>query len=342
MSDMSKFKVGANTYDIKDEKSRGVSLTWAQYQALSYEEQHNGTAYYITDMDAVYPVDHELNANSRNAVANDIVTPHILAMENVLGAKNQFALAYNLGTTGVSTANDELKNTLTDTLSAFVPHFRGIKNDDTQDFLFGDVISSAGKYEYTVTITSNYKSLFFKHNGASQDLGIYIPAVTTGRWILSFNVVGYNPSVVGGLEITEIMIRPVGTDPTYVPYSMTNEQLTERVINKNVSLCSPTTVTTGNTVTVDNLDKYKEIIVVFATNNNDGYRKTTMVIPKSVINYSAEGQVWENFYFSIFDSPSYYSNLICNFTNSTTLKIIYAGTAGWTINNYIVQVFGSM
>lgn len=132
------------------------------------------------------------------------------------------------------------------------------------------------------------------------------------------------------------------TDPTYVPYAMTNAELTKRAINKNVSLCSPTTVTIGDTVTVDNLDKYKEIIVVFATNNNDGYRKTTMTIPKSVINYSAEGQVWENYYFSIFDSPSYYSNLICNFTNSTTLKIIHVGTAGWTINNYIVQVFGSM
>lgn len=167
----------------------------------------------------------------------------IEAIENVLGAKNQFALAYNLGTIGVSTANDELKNTLTDTLSAFVLHFRGIKNDDTQDFLFRDVISSAGKYEYTVIITSNYKSLCFKHNGASQDLGIYIPAVATGRWILSFNVVGYNPSVVGGLEITEIMLRPAGTDGTYVPYAMTNRELTERVILEKEVDISGTQVT---------------------------------------------------------------------------------------------------
>lgn len=159
---------------------------------------------------------------------------------NILGAKNQFALAYNIGTKGLSTTNDKLTNTLTDTATTFVVHFRGIKNNSTEDFLFGDVITNTGRYEYTVFIENSYRSLYFKHNGVAQDLGIYIPAVSSGRWILSFNVVGYNPSIVGGLEITEIMLRPAETDSTYVPYSMANSELTYRVNNcesTNVSSC---------------------------------------------------------------------------------------------------------
>lgn len=149
-------------------------------------------------------------------------------VENVLGAKNQFALAYNLGTTGLSTANDKLANTLTDARTAFEFQFRAAKSG-SQPLLTGQSISSVGSYQYNVTIPSGYDYLFFKHNGASQDLEIKIPMVKHGDWILSFNVVGYNPSVVGGLEITEIMIRPAGTDETYVPYAMTNRELTERV-----------------------------------------------------------------------------------------------------------------
>lgn len=154
-------------------------------------------------------------------------TSAIETIENVLGAKNQFALAYNLGTTGLSTANDKLTNTLTDGQTTFLFYFRAYNQDLTNIELASALISNTGKREFNVTIPSGYTYLKFKHNGASQDLGIDIPMVKPGNWILTFNVVGYNPSVVGGLEITEIMLRPAGTDPTYVPYAMTNRELTE-------------------------------------------------------------------------------------------------------------------
>jgi len=241
-------KVGNDVYEVADSKSRGVELTWAQYQALSYEEQHNGTAYYITDMDAVYPVDHELNANSRNAVANDIVTTHILAMENVLGAKNLLPLK-------LADIKNESINTGTWSGNSYTNHgvtftFAVNSNDYVID------IATSG------TSTKAFNFTFAQHaEGFSKYSGMVLngcPKVNNVSMYMLLNVSPYTEYAVDageGATITTIpdgsgvwfginingtgvdmsnlhfkpMIRPAGTDPTYVPYSMTNEQLTERV-----------------------------------------------------------------------------------------------------------------
>lgn len=241
MSDMSKIKVGANTYDIKDEKSRGVPLTWAQYQALSYEEQHNGTAYYITDMDAIYPVDHELNANSRNAVANDIVTPHILAMENVLGAKN--LLPFNLY--AMKKAN------VLGTWNGNVYSYNGVNYTVNDDSVTANGTPSADSYfVFYPRYIAEYKTFAISGcpEGGSTST-YYIEAYARDSSFSPLYVVqdtGKGNAIGNAYAIDNMlcvikqgytasnitfypMIRPAGTDPTYVPYAMTNAELTERI-----------------------------------------------------------------------------------------------------------------
>lgn len=52
MADISKVLVDGTEYNVKDTVARsgaGVELTRAQYDALSDEEKHNGTTYFIID-----------------------------------------------------------------------------------------------------------------------------------------------------------------------------------------------------------------------------------------------------------------------------------------------------
>lgn len=238
MPEMNNFKSGNNIYEVADSKARGVPLTWAQYQALSYEEQHNGTAYYITDMDAIYPVDHELNANSRNAVANDIVTPHILAMENVLGAHNLLPYPY-VDTTRTIGGNVSVTDNADGTLV-----FDGSNTSGDWAFfqLFNgtlkDVFPKAGKYTITTNLkSSEYPTLRLRfvinnvevismYDTNNTDITItdemlrqpmYIDfAVTNGGTTSSY--------------LAKPMICPYGTDPTYVKHTMTNEQLMNKKI----------------------------------------------------------------------------------------------------------------
>lgn len=247
MPEMNNFKFGNDTYEVADAKSRGVSLTWAQYQALSYEQQHNGTAYYITDMDAIYPVDHELNANSRNAVANDVVTPHILAQENVLGAKNLLPYPYSETT---KTSNGVI---FTDNGDGSVT----IDSSDKDETLINPYMNIFGGFAYS---PNRLVSDLFKTPGT------YIISMKNTRLqgFLTFTIENYMDVEIHEEDLTvtitdsmmnsrvavllwcsekrntpitiKPMIRPAGTDPTYVPYSMTNRELTEKAISKSVTV----------------------------------------------------------------------------------------------------------
>ena len=248
MPEMNNFKSGNNIYEVADKKSRGVPLTWAQYQALSYEEQHNGTAYYITDMDAVYPVDHELNANSRNAVANDIVTQHILAMENALGAKNILPVSLNelkaINTSG--SWDDNVYTNVGMTLTVNKDCSITLNGTPTEDLLFF--------FEYASDIYAN-KNLSYimtgcPSNGSTETYWIesYIRN-NAGQSVRTIRDTGdgvvFNISDIPNAEFVDVvmiivkanvtvnnivfkpMIRPVGTDPTYVQYAKTNKELTD-------------------------------------------------------------------------------------------------------------------
>lgn len=228
MPEMNNFKSGNNIYEVADSKARGISLTWAQYQALSYEEQHNGTAYYITDMDAIYPVDHELNANSVNAVANDIVTPHILAMENVLGAKN---LANNDATTKTDsgvlfTVNADKSVTVQRQTSTTDP-YSYIKLFDNKT-LPATLLKVSGCPNVTGLALYLYdKTTSTRYNQTGDEIEVTPVAGHT----YSFVIEALNSADLDTAVTVYPMIRQAGTDPTYVKHAMTNDELTESIEN---------------------------------------------------------------------------------------------------------------
>ena len=267
MPEMNNMKVGNDVYEVADPKSRGVSLTWAQYQALSYEEQHNGTAYYITDRDAIYPVDHELNANSSNAVANDVVTPHILAMENVLGAKNKIntgaARAYSSARGFDVTVNADGSITLSggvatgtwgECFNAFY-----IK----EDMILTGCPSQSGE-DFKLDFTD-----FGGHTFNDYGEGVDIPYSASYANNLFYARIWVNP----GADFTTPktfypMIRPDGTDPTYVKHAMTNAELTDRIDAGSIYHGLSSLIwNSGDTITIPLPDKIRRGMLVSIVGN---------------------------------------------------------------------------
>lgn len=270
MPEMNNFKSGNNIYEVADSKARGISLTWAQYQALSYEEQHNGTAYYITDMDAIYPVDHELNANSRNAVANDIVTPHILAMENVLGAKNVYNYTY---------LTTQTVGSLTVTVNADKSFSIVGTNDTGADKIFytnsvafpvakGNWVVNGGASE---SLENDIKAIFYYGADGNTHANQFNEDVP-----YTFNEENYTNFIVwvkagATVNVTfKPMIRPAGTDPTYVPYAKTNAELTDDVTVNTNSLYSMMNVNGAKNILPCELAVSDTISGVTFTVNSDG------------------------------------------------------------------------
>lgn len=89
--------------------------------------------------------------------------------------------------------------------------------------------NSNGTFTKDITIPSGTKYIQLGHSGSSKD--IYIDAntnIAAGDYKLYFKLTGYNPSTIGGLVVSDIMICDANiTDPTYQPYAKTNVELTQ-------------------------------------------------------------------------------------------------------------------
>lgn len=72
-----------------------------------------------------------------------------------------------------------------------------------------------GRYHGTITIPSEVTSLRLKHNGMTKDLVIYFPWTEQGTFTVSCSLPKKDPTVVGGLVITDIMVT---NDDTYTPF----------------------------------------------------------------------------------------------------------------------------
>lgn len=236
MPEMNNMKVGNDVYEVADPKSRGVSLTWAQYQALSYEEQHNGTAYYITDRDAIYPVDHELNAQSTNAIDNASVTNRCNALSETIAANGAHNLFFEKDyyDGGLLTKN----------------------NDGTYSVASGTV-SEWLEVGCRKKLIPNTKYVFSIGDSACSGLDLQVYSITGTDYTLiasthidksiefttpsSFDIMYIRVKAEGGFNTSAGIISPMirlASDPSteYTPYAMTNRELTEKVISKSVTV----------------------------------------------------------------------------------------------------------
>ena len=162
----------------------------------------------------------------------------IEAIIGVNGSCNVFAIDNPTSLSDVSVANYGIVNTDVDSKTVFNCWVATFNSSGQQiQGIFTQNIDTTGHKELNITIPdNNYYSLQLRHNGSVRDLAINVPAVPAGDYKLSFDVVGYNPSTVGGLEIRNIMLYDARLNPTgYVKYAKTNVELTKHSIVKRAN-----------------------------------------------------------------------------------------------------------
>ena len=122
--------------------------------------------------------------------------------------------------------NNGFENTGTDTIAYFRIILQLYKDNSlVKDSVVNTAIKKTGRYVFPVlniTDTAANKILL-KHNGVTDSIivrnTLSEPLVKGQMYVLSFNVTGYNPSVVGGLIIDDIKLEKgnVATDWTPAP-----------------------------------------------------------------------------------------------------------------------------
>lgn len=79
--------------------------------------------------------------------------------------------------------------------------------------------STPGKYSGSFTTSEDVDTIAIKHNGSQRDFVIYTPFTGTGTFTLSMDVIGADPTTVGGLSFKEVQIESGSTATSYAPYS---------------------------------------------------------------------------------------------------------------------------
>ena len=111
-------------------------------------------------------------------------------------------------------------NTETDTKTAFNARVELILSSSTAYASTVTTISSNGRHSIVVDTTNiTYDHFRLKHNGSVRDLIVSLPFSVKGQLTISFDVDGYNPSVVGGLVIKNIQLEIGSTATPYEAYN---------------------------------------------------------------------------------------------------------------------------
>lgn len=114
--------------------------------------------------------------------------------------------------------NGTFTNSITDTQTIFRLTLQAYNNYTFVSNLGFATITSIGRKSLTFTFPSDANVLCIKHNGSQQDVVMKYPWTTTGEFTLSLDVLGYNPSVVGGLSFKNVQIEAGSEATPYEPY----------------------------------------------------------------------------------------------------------------------------
>lgn len=131
--------------------------------------------------------------------------------------KNLFSGANTLD--GLSDNNGLFTNTLTDTkpnLQLKVLFYNGATLVDSTPNL--DVFSP-GRVSISRTINNMITTIRIKHNGSQRDLYFDFPFDRQGEYTISINVIGVDPTTIGGLSFDDVMIESGTSMTTYEPYA---------------------------------------------------------------------------------------------------------------------------
>ena len=134
------------------------------------------------------------------------------------GGKNKFD--YSQATsTAFSNNTGVFTNVIADTRENFSFQIQAFNVDTLVTQTLPMTITSTGRHSQTITIDQPITRLTIKHNGSQQDIRIYYPFTTLGTFTISIDVLGYNPTVIGGLSFKNVQIEAGSVATDYEPYS---------------------------------------------------------------------------------------------------------------------------
>lgn len=147
----------------------------------------------------------------------------------VLGAKNIWNSNDVTAWGQFEYSNGEISNTVTDTRGQLSFLIQGRKNGSFVEILVSENVATTGKKEFVLNIPDNLdiNQLYIGHNGATTNLLFLYPFTKKGRYVVSFNATGIDPTTVGGIVLTEFMVSLDGGE--YALPAMTNRELTDFV-----------------------------------------------------------------------------------------------------------------
>ena len=212
------------------------------------------TAAVLYDIDVVDTLISTATDKPLSANMGRVLNENVEAIVDVYGAKNTWDYTrFVTGNGGFTQNSGVYTNTLTDTRPTFHLMAKAFDNNSTDlGYVINEVITGTGIKEFPASIPNNTAYLRIAHNGSMQDFTFLQPITQTGDVILSFDLTSNDPSTVGGLSFTDVMLRDARIiDPTFVPYAKTNLQLTndkaERADLATLNLTGSTN-STGSTI----------------------------------------------------------------------------------------------
>ena len=221
--------------------------TFEQWSLLTPEQQANYLTLDITDDYNGMPVDSELDVESSNPIQNQAVANPIEAIVNVYGSKNLCKYPY------ASTTKEYAGITWTDNGDGSIT----VSGTASADSPFNMWAGTLG----FVLPQGDYILSGCPENGSESTYYFYLSDGNTGHIIegvydtgdgVSFTVPQDNLELLVRLVVksgtvisTPITFRPMIrdsriTDPTYVPYAMTNKELTNRIASVEYNIPNDT------------------------------------------------------------------------------------------------------
>ena len=111
------------------------------------------------------------------------------------------------------TSVNSFVNSITDSRAYFSANFRSSNNESVTK-----KIDSSGNFSLTLTLESD-ADILFRHNGYDTNILIFrIYNMPAGTYTVSFTVNGYDCSVAGGLDLSQIMLNKGQTALSYESY----------------------------------------------------------------------------------------------------------------------------
>ena len=150
---------------------------------------------------------------------------------------------------GLSESDGVFTNTNTDTRSFFSLMAMFLDADGVNKGSAFVNISSAGRYEITVTPSADCKKIDIKHNGSTRDLRFTfdIDTIANLPYTFSCDVTGYDPTSIGGISFKNVQFEQNAHATEYIVHeTATDKQARENVdylMDKDAELDSVPSIT---------------------------------------------------------------------------------------------------